>query len=100
MDFFKRFKTRWRNIAPNQGYRLACNHPTCSLSSANLKKGKISITSTHGDERHSYELTGPDMMFATVSFLNHLSELELQMFIDIFNDVSRSTILSAEKIDS
>lgn len=99
MDFLKTLKTRWRFIAPNQGYRLACSDPECSLSCANLKKGKISVTSLHGSERHSYELTKVDMCFAIIQFLESLSEKEQQNFVNIVNKCLDRKVISIENMD-
>lgn len=100
MDFQKQFKTRWNKISEDgDDYRLSCSHPTCSLSCANLKRGKISVTSVHGTERHSYELTKNDMALVSISFLNHLSEKELETFIKIFNKIAPVAVLNLEKIE-
>lgn len=82
MNFLKNFNTRWAKITGEDGsYRLLCSNPTCSLSCANLKNGKISVTSVHGTERHSYELTKADMAFTSLMFLNSLTEDELTIVL-------------------
>lgn len=100
MDFLRYFKTRWNKISEgSDDYRLSCSHPTCSLSCANLKKGKISVTSVHGTERHSYEMTKNDMAVVTIGFLSHLSEWELETFIKIFNEISPISTLNLDKTE-
>lgn len=99
MDFLKVFTTRWRHIAPDQGYRLACSNAICSHSCANLKKGKISVTSMHGTERHSYELSKVDMCFAVIKFLESLSEKEQQNFVNIANKCLDKKVVSIENLD-
>jgi len=58
------------------------------LSCANIRNGRLSITSIHGSERHSYALTKKDMAFLTAVFLSHLSKTELETFNRIFKSVS------------
>lgn len=99
MKFSDNFKTRWTEIPRvGEGYRLLCSNPLCSLSCANLKNGKISVTSIHGDERHSYELTKNDMLFATITFLNHLTKKELETFTKVFNKISPEMVLILEQL--
>lgn len=100
-DFLDKFKvqTRWAAI-PNMenGYRLLCNHETCSLSCANLRNGRLSVTSVHGESRHSYVLSKKDMAFITTAFLDSLSKEELDTFTKIFNKISPEYILTAEEL--
>jgi hypothetical protein len=92
-------KTRWDNIPEaSDAYRLLCSAPICSLSCANLKNGKLSVTSVHGTERHSYAFTKNDMAFATISFLDSLTQAELEIFIKMFNKISPEFVLNFEKI--
>jgi hypothetical protein len=94
-----RQKTRWDKIpGDDDGHRLLCSERVCSLSCANLRNGKISVTSVHGKERHSYLFTKNDMAFATLTFLDSLSEKELETFCSIFNKVSPEFILKLNKI--
>lgn len=99
--FLDKFKltTRWDSI-PNykNGYRLLCDQPSCSLSCANLRDGKFSVTSIHGEERHSYSLSKNDMAFATALFLNSLSKEELETFAKVFNKVSPLFVLNIEEL--
>ncbi len=90
--------TRWDTI-PNtvDGYRLLCNNSECSLSCANLKDGKLSITSVHGNERHSYTLTKRDMTFLGLLFLDSLEEKDLDVFSKLFNKISDEFSLEIEK---
>lgn len=91
-------KTRW-NLIPgttNQ-YRLLCSHPECSLSCANLRSGKLSVTSIHGADRHSYLLTKNDMAFVTIDFLGSLTPEELNGFCKLFNQITKGSALTAEK---
>lgn len=98
MDFLKFFSTRWKYIGSDQGYRLACSHPVCSLSCANLKKGKISITSVHGTERHSYELTKADMYFAFIKLIEGLNDKEQENFVNIVNKCLDRKVISIENL--
>lgn len=91
--------TRWDTIPDEiKGFRLLCNDPECSLSCANLKQGKLSVTSIHGNERHSYLLSKKDMAFVTLCFLDSLSETDLESFCKMFDKVSSDFILRVEKI--
>lgn len=82
-------QTRWDAIPQEaDAFRLLCNQPVCSLSCANIRNGKLSITSIHGSERHSYVLTKKDMAFLTATFLAHLSKSELETFTKIFKSIS------------
>lgn len=91
--------TRWDNIPDaDSSYRLLCSGQECSLSCANLRDGKLSVTSVHGKDRHSYLFTKNDMAFTTIAFLDQLSEKELQNICNIFNKVSPEYILTLEKI--
>lgn len=91
--------TRWDNIPSiSGGQRLLCSDPECSLSCANLRDGKLSVTSVHGNDRHSYSFTKNDMAFVVISFLDQLSEKELQNVCNIFNKVSPEYVLTLEKI--
>jgi hypothetical protein len=100
-DYLERLKelTRWNSI-PNGsgGYRLLCSNPQCSLSCANLRGGRLSVTSMHGNERHSYLMSPTDMAFVTVEFLNSLSEKELQNFVNIFNKTSPEFVFNLDKL--
>lgn len=101
MDFLSRLKekTRWDNIPQSDtGFRLLCSDPECSLSCANLKNGRISVTSTHGTERHSYSMGKSDMIFATLFFLDSLAEADIEKFCKLFNKLSPAGILNYEKI--
>lgn len=96
-----KIQTRWDDIPqePN-GFRLLCNQPVCSLSCANIRNGKLAITSIHGNERHSYILTKKDMAFLTAIFLTHLSKTELETFNTIFksiSDESNELVLNSEE---
>lgn len=92
-------RTRWDNIPDTEdGYRLLCSNPVCSLSCANLRNGRLAVTSMHGNDRHSYLFTKHDMVFATLEFLNTLSETELHTFAGMFNKVSPDLVLNTEKI--
>lgn len=100
MDLLKIFKTRWNKIPGTfDGYRLACNQPTCSLSCANLKNGKVSVTSIHGADRHSYEFSKSEMAVATIFFLNNLSEKELQTIVNVYNKIAPNMVLTLGKIE-
>lgn len=101
-NFLDKFKlnTRWATIPDaTSGYRLLCNHESCSLSCANLRDGKLSVTSVHGDYRHSYVLTKKDMAFLTTVFLNSLSKEDLETFTKIFNKTSPDFVLAVEEIE-
>lgn len=92
-------QTRWNDIPSlPDGYRLLCSNPVCSLSCANLRNGKLSVTSLHGDERHSYIFTKRDMTFAVIEFLNSLDERELTTVLNIFNKISPDYALNLEKL--
>jgi hypothetical protein len=95
-------QTRWDNIPQEpDAFRLLCNQPVCSLSCANIRNGKLAITSIHGSERHSYILSKKDMAFLTAVFLSHLSKTELETFNKIFksiSDESNELILDFEEI--
>lgn len=94
-----KIKTRWDTIpGADDGYRLACSNPQCSLSCANIRNGRISTTSVHGNERHSYSMTRPDMAFAALLFLNTLSEKELQAFAVLFTKISEEKVMKIESI--
>jgi hypothetical protein len=94
-----KLQTRWDTILNEKdSYRLLCNHATCSLSCANIRKGKLSVTSTHGAERHSYILSKKDMAFLTAMFLDSLSEEELKTYCKAFNKISTEFLLNVEKI--
>ncbi len=98
MDSINDLSTRW-DVIPNgeNAYRLLCSHPTCSLSCANLKNGKLSTTSVHGIERHSYELSKNDMCFLTLMFLISLTKQELDIFLSIYNDISSEKLFINKK---
>jgi hypothetical protein len=99
MNFLKNFNTRWATIPSVEGgYRLLCSNLDCSLSCANLKNGKLSVTSVHGAERHSYELSKADMTFTTLMFLNSLNENELEIFVKIFNKMAPEVVLNLETL--
>lgn len=101
MEFLKRFRelTRWNKIPDSQdSFRLLCSDPICSLSCANLRDGKISVTSIHGDERHSYVFTKNDTAFAFIEFVNTLNEKELQNFVNIFNKSNPEFVLELSKL--
>lgn len=90
-NYLNRLKTqtRWDDIPQEpDAFRLLCNQPVCSLSCANIRNGKLAITSIHGNERHSYILTKKDMAFLTAVFLAHLSKTELETFNIILKSVS------------
>lgn len=91
-------RTRWDRI-PNRenAYRLLCDHPDCSLSCANLKDGRLLVTSVHGEDRHSYQFRKNDMFFATLLFLDSLSEKELEIFFHTFNKLSEDFIAELKK---
>lgn len=92
-------KTRWDDIPKtNNDFRLLCNDPECSLSCANIRNGKLSVTSIHGDERHSQILTKNDMAFITLKFLESLNEEELRTFCHIFNKISPTFLLTFKKL--
>lgn len=101
MDFLQKLKdkTRWDYIPnENSAYRLSCSHPVCSLSCANLRNGRLSTTSIHGEERHSYVFTKNDMAFSALEFLNSLSEKDLSTFCKMFSKLSPEYILNLEKL--
>lgn len=84
-----KIQTRWDSIPQElDAFRLLCNQPVCSLSCANIRNGRLAITSIHGNERHSYILTKKDMAFLTAVFLSHLSKTELETFNTIFKSIS------------
>lgn len=94
-----KLQTRWDSIFnENESYRLLCNHPTCSLSCANLKKGRLAVTSIHGTDRHSYMLSKKDMAFLTALFLDSLSKEELETFSKVFGKISDAYVLNIEEI--
>lgn len=100
-DYLNRLKekTRWDSFPEvPDSYRLLCSDKLCSLSCANLRHGRISVTSVHGSDRHSYVFTKNDMAFAAIAFLNELSEEELKAFCNGFNKVSSEFVLSQEKV--
>lgn len=99
MDFFDKIKskTRWNTIPGTEGsFRLSCSDESCSLSCANLRNGKLSTTSMHGNERHSYTLSKNDMAFATLMFLRELSTDELIRFCNMFNNSNTTNILTVK----
>lgn len=101
MEFKDKLKstTRWDNIPDSpENYRLLCSDPLCSLSCANLKNGKLAVTSVHGAARHSYMFTKADMAFTTLMFLNSLSDKELEVFVKMFNKISNEYVFNLEKI--
>lgn len=69
------------------------------MSCANIKNGKLHVTSIHGVDRHSQELSKNDMVFTTVVFLNSLSDIELEGFTKIFNTLSPTKAINLENID-
>ncbi len=92
-------KTRWDNIPQQEdAFRLLCSDPQCSLSCANLKNGRISVTSMHGTERHSYSMSKSDMVLATLFFLDSLEDADMEKFCKIFNKLSPEGVLTYEKI--
>lgn len=94
-----RSKTRWNRIQGTEDdYRLSCSDPLCSLSCANLRNGRISVTSTHGDERHSYLMSKSDMTFALINFLDSLSEKDLHTVTNLFNKISKDKVINFEII--
>jgi hypothetical protein len=96
-----KLKTRWDTIPQtSDGFKLLCSNPECSLSSANVKGGKLSTTSMHGNERHSQQLTKMDMAFMTLLFLNSLSEKDLNTFLILFNKSNENFILNLEKVNN
>jgi len=100
MSFLDKLKkdTRWDNIPSiPDGYRLLCNNPTCSLSCANIRDGRLSVTSVHGEERHSKTLTKKEMAFITALFLNSLSEYDLIAFTHIYNNLCPDATLNVTK---
>lgn len=101
-DYLEHFRkqTRWSEILGSEdAFRLLCADSDCSLSCANLKNGKISVTSMHGATRHSYELSKRDMAFAMFIFLNSLTEKEASNFCKAFNKVSPRLILELEHLE-
>lgn len=100
-EYLERFKskTRWDNIPTLvDSYKLLCSGPECSLSCANIRGGRLSVTATHGNDRHSQVLSKNDMVFATMAFLNSLSREELEIFCKIFAKSSPNYILNLETI--
>jgi hypothetical protein len=94
-----KLRTRWENIPQALGdYKLLCANEECSLSCSNLKGGKLSVTSIHGTDRHSQQLSKLDMAFLAIVFLNSLSEKDLAMFLLYFNKVSENFNLNLEKV--
>lgn len=92
-------QTRWDTIpSMRNAYRLLCNHEVCSLSCANAKNGRLSITSVHGADRHSYTLTKKDMTFLTLMFLDSLNTQDLDILTKLFNKLSEEHVLTSEKI--
>lgn len=101
MSYFTnlKLKTRWDNIPQTvDGYKLLCTNPECSLSCANVKGGKLAVTSIHGTERHSQQLSKMDMAFMTLLFLNSLSEKDLNIFLVLFNKSNENFILEAKSV--
>lgn len=92
-------QTRWANISevPN-AFRLLCSDPECSLSCANLRNGKISVTSMHGTDRHSYVLSKKDMAFVMCMFLNSLTEKELHYVCHAFTKCNPEYVLTVDRI--
>jgi len=100
MSFLDKLKkdTRWDNIPDlPESYRLLCNSSMCSLSCANLRDGRLSVTSVHGAERHSQTLTKKEMAFISAIFLNSLSEYDMLTFLNIYNNLSPENTLSTSK---
>lgn len=55
------------------------------------------MTSVHGTDRHSYEFSKPDMVFASITFLNSLPEKELGNFVTVFNKMNVGSELKLGK---
>ncbi len=92
-------QTRWNDIPGTEnGYRLLCSDPVCSLSCANLRNGRLSVTSIHGQVRHSYLFTKKDMVFTIMKFMETLTSEELSTIANVFNKVSQDHIMSIEKL--
>lgn len=89
-------KTRWRDL--KHGHRLLCNNEDCSLSCANILNGRLSVTSIHGTERHTYQLEEDDMLFLILEFLSSLAEDKLIYFCKLFNKKSEDFLLNLEKL--
>lgn len=101
LDFLTRLKekTRWDSIPQSDtGFRLLCSDPSCSLSCANLKNGRFSVTATHGTERHSYTLSKNEMVFISLLFLDSLEDEDMEKFCKLFSKLSAEGILTYEKI--
>ena len=99
MSYFTnlKLKTRWDNIPQTtDGYKLLCSNAECSLSCANVKGGKLSVTSIHGTERHSQQLSKMDMAFMSLLFLNSLSGKDLSTFVNLFNKSNENFILEVK----
>jgi len=95
-----KFKTRWDNIPQSaDGYKLLCANEECSLSCANIKGGKLSVTSVHGTERHSQQLSKTDMAFLALVFLNSLSEKDFNTFLTLFNKTNEVFSLKCDKVN-
>ena len=92
--------TRWDKIPDNKGYRLSCSNSQCSHSCANLRGGRLSVTSVHGTERHSYIFTKRDTALAMLSFLDTLPKADLENFCKIFNKMSEEFVLNVEKLET
>lgn len=94
-----REKTRWDKIPDTtEGHRLLCSNNLCSLSCANIRDGRLAVTSIHGSDRHSYQFTKNDMAFAAILFLDSLSEKELEVFCNMFGKISDEYVLKSNKI--
>lgn len=87
-------KTNWTKVDNQNRFRLRCSGEECSLSCANIASGRLSITSTHGNERHTNLLTKKDMLFVTLMYLNSLEKNDLDYVIRLFNKVSDDYTLS------
>lgn len=90
-------KTQWSKIDKQDRFRLRCGNDSCSLSCANIANGRLSLTSVHGNERHTYQLTSKDMLFLTLDYLKYLNSKDLETFIKLFNKVSDDYTLSVDK---
>lgn len=76
---------KWTNInESNDKFRLLCDNEYCSLSVANLLKGKIHITTIHGNERHSYTFSNKDMLFVVSQFIKNLSPSDRQSLLNFY----------------
>lgn len=78
---------KWTNInEENNKFRLLCSSDDCSLSICNLIRGKIHITTIHGQNRHSYTMNNKDMVFIVSQFLYSLNKEDRKKILEYYNN--------------